>query len=276
MNGHEQQGILWSLASSSLAYGPAAVGGPSEPTHAGGPVVAENALHGAVVAAAAQPAAERDPEGEAPAARDVEGVRRTSGHGVEPGGKAPPAGDLGVLGGIAVPSAGKVHPKTKKTVCPTHMRIADVTRLLNSTPLGRVISERQIFRHRIRSMDRFRSGYRHINFPAYVAWLLEERFRVKQERDVALVGTVNVPKVLGLLRHQDYRCALTGRILTPDNVALDHVLPMSRGGKNLIENAQALHKDVNRAKATLTNEEFIQLCREVVAWADSHGKEEER
>jgi hypothetical protein len=30
---------------------------------------------------------------------------------------------------------------------------------------------------------------------------------------------------------------------------------------------QVLHKDVNRAKSTMTNEEFVQLCREVVEYA---------
>jgi CRISPR/Cas system Type II protein with McrA/HNH and RuvC-like nuclease domain len=51
---------------------------------------------------------------------------------------------------------------------------------------------------------------------------------------------------------------------------LDHILPVSRGGKHSIENAQVLHKEVNRAKGTLTNEEFIQLCHEVVAHVGQH------
>jgi len=38
------------------------------------------------------------------------------------------------------------------------------------------------------------------------------------------------------------------------------------GGKHLVENTQVLHKDVNRAKTTMTNEEFIRLCREVVEY----------
>ncbi len=36
-----------------------------------------------------------------------------------------------------------------------------------------------------------------------------------------------------------------------------------------MENVQVLQKQVNRAKGTLTNEEFIALCREVVTHADS-------
>jgi 5-methylcytosine-specific restriction endonuclease McrA len=73
--------------------------------------------------------------------------------------------------------------------------------------------------------------------------------------------------VLQLLEWQGYRCALTGRPLTPDTASLDHVVPVRNGGEHRIENVQVLHKDVNRAKSTMTNEEFVQLCREVVEYA---------
>ncbi|MCC7409317.1 MAG: hypothetical protein IT442_14725, partial [Phycisphaeraceae bacterium] len=66
--------------------------------------------------------------------------------------------------------------------------------------------------------------------------------------------------VLALLQRQAYRCALTGWDLTPETAALDHIIPVSRGGEHRISNAQVLTKIVNRAKGTLTNEEFIELC----------------
>lgn len=81
-------------------------------------------------------------------------------------------------------------------------------------------------------------------------------------------GDVSVENVLRLLEAQQYRCALTGRSLTPQTAALDHVIPVRFGGQHAIENAQVLHKDVNRAKGSLTNEEFIGMCREVVRWSD--------
>lgn len=70
--------------------------------------------------------------------------------------------------------------------------------------------------------------------------------------------------VLRLLEFQQHRCALTGRPLEPDSASLDHIVPVRCGGAHAIENTQVLHKDVNRAKSTLTNEEFIRLCQEVV------------
>ena len=77
-------------------------------------------------------------------------------------------------------------------------------------------------------------------------------------------GRVTTANVMQLLEHQGYRCALTGRRLQPATASLDHITPIRSGGEHVIENTQVLHKDVNRAKSTLTNEEFVQLCREVV------------
>ena len=81
-------------------------------------------------------------------------------------------------------------------------------------------------------------------------------------------GPVSVENVLRLLEYQQYRCALTGRRLTPKTAALDHMAPVRFGGKHIIENAQVLHKEVNRAKGALTSDEFTGLCREVVQWSD--------
>lgn len=77
-------------------------------------------------------------------------------------------------------------------------------------------------------------------------------------------GRVTTTNVLQLLEHQGYRCALTGRRLEPTTASLDHIVPVRSGGEHAIENTQVLHKDVNRAKSTMTNEQFIQLCCEVV------------
>ena len=76
-------------------------------------------------------------------------------------------------------------------------------------------------------------------------------------------GSVSIETVLQLLEYQQYRCALTGRMLTPQTAALDHIVPIRLGGEHVIENTQVLHKDVNRAKGSLTSNEFIDMCREV-------------
>lgn len=76
-------------------------------------------------------------------------------------------------------------------------------------------------------------------------------------------GSVNTQAVLELLERQQRRCALTGRGLTPESASLDHIVPVCRGGEHRIQNTQVLERSVNRAKGTLTNDEFIELCGEV-------------
>lgn len=75
--------------------------------------------------------------------------------------------------------------------------------------------------------------------------------------------------VMELLEQQGYRCNLTGRPLSPNTAALDHIVPIRCGGEHVIQNTQVLHKDVNRAKNSMTTEEFIALCAEVLRWTGS-------
>jgi 5-methylcytosine-specific restriction endonuclease McrA len=144
-----------------------------------------------------------------------------------------------------------------------NFRPGELVRLLNSTPLGDVVSERQLSLHRRRAKLSLGEA-RRVNLLVYIAWLAHQRpMRGGRPR-----GKVGPKEVYRLLQYQGFRCALTNRRLTPKSAALDHIHPVSRGGEHQIENAQVLDKDVNRAKGTLTNAEFIQLCREVAAHAD--------
>lgn len=99
----------------------------------------------------------------------------------------------------------------------------------------------------------------------------ERRQQVHPEESTGMVieprpeGAVSTENVMRLLRFQQFRCALTDRSLSPEFASLDHIIPVRCGGEHQIENTQVLHRDVNRSKGSLTNEEFIQLCREVVS-----------
>lgn len=60
-------------------------------------------------------------------------------------------------------------------------------------------------------------------------------------------------------------CELTGRIidLTKDDYNIDHILPISRGGTNELNNMAFCIPEANAAKNNLTNDEFVALCKEV-------------
>ena len=80
-------------------------------------------------------------------------------------------------------------------------------------------------------------------------------------------GKITTKSVLALLEHQNFRCALTGRKLTPQEASLDHIVPVRDGGQHVIENTQVLHRSVNKAKSVLPNDVFIQMCKEVAEHA---------
>jgi len=62
-------------------------------------------------------------------------------------------------------------------------------------------------------------------------------------------------------------CYLTGtpiNIYQPRTYQFDHIVPISRGGDNSIENLGICTKLANLAKTNMTHQEFIQLCKQVV------------
>jgi len=70
-----------------------------------------------------------------------------------------------------------------------------------------------------------------------------------------------------LLERQGYRCALTGEVLTPDDCDLDHIVPVSDGGSHTIDNVQFVCQRANRSKGTMSNDEFIGMCKQVAKTA---------
>ena len=94
--------------------------------------------------------------------------------------------------------------------------------------------------------------------------LIENRRLLLQEQQESVTSN----DLVALVEQQDFKCALTGRPLTPDIASVDHVVPLARGGGNSIGNLAVVHADANTAKGTMTRDEFVQMCREVVAYAD--------
>lgn len=72
---------------------------------------------------------------------------------------------------------------------PRRLRPSELCQLLNSTPLGEVINERQLHRHRTRAGLRIGDG-RFVDLLRYVAWLVQIRQKPKRELDVDPYGTL--------------------------------------------------------------------------------------
>lgn len=258
--GEGRQATLWSIRDGDETSSPIAR-----------PVGEGRRVHDQGVGQPKLPAAGAPSEFGAPT-RKLEGLLPARSDGVEYRSETARAGDMGILGGAAECDALSIRPQEGKGRLAEHLRPADLARLLNSTPLGHVISARQIHRQRERADHRFVIE-RRIDLFAYVAWLACERHAPPSRLDLpGRHRAICTRDLLNLLNAQKRRCALSGRVLEPANAAMDHILPVSRGGRHSIENVQLLEKALNRAKGTMTNEEFIGMCRAVVAWTD--GRQE--
>ncbi len=76
---------------------------------------------------------------------------------------------------------------------------------------------------------------------------------------------VTAGRILELIERQNYRCAISGRELTPETASLDHKIPLSKGGDHSLANIWIVHVHVNSAKGTMTIEEFVAMCKDVTA-----------
>lgn len=74
--------------------------------------------------------------------------------------------------------------------------------------------------------------------------------------------TANV--LWSLAKKQKCRCAISGIKLTKDNVSIDHIKPLSKGGKTEIENIQIVDRHVNVMKNDKSLDELLFFCREIV------------
>ena len=86
-----------------------------------------------------------------------------------------------------------------------------------------------------------------------------------QKKETKVSGRRSFRMLLALLESQGYLCALTGVRLEVETAELDHKIPVCRGGTNDLSNLQWIHKSINRAKGTMTNQEFIEACLKVAS-----------
>lgn len=81
--------------------------------------------------------------------------------------------------------------------------------------------------------------------------------------------TVRYKELLDLFNKQQERCKYTNRLLTFQvDCELDHIIPKSKGGGDVIDNLQWLHRDVNKMKYDLTEATFIASVKEIVNWLE--------
>lgn len=63
---------------------------------------------------------------------------------------------------------------------------------------------------------------------------------------------------------QDYKCALTGLPLLPENVHIALKTPLKRGGKAALSNVYLVHESVAKFTKELTQAEIIAIAKAIV------------
>ena len=71
---------------------------------------------------------------------------------------------------------------------------------------------------------------------------------------------VSPRKLMEKFKLQQYRCFFTGIQLEREDASIDHVQPISKGGKHEESNLELVHSVINRMKASMTAEEFVAWC----------------
>lgn len=96
---------------------------------------------------------------------------------------------------------------------------------------------------------------------------IEDPWRYKANRiHPSVKGKLNKDELKSIWDRQNGKCALTGRDLNIYIMELDHIIPLSKGGLSVIDNLQWTCKEANQAKKDLLDDEFIELCKDVIAF----------
>ena len=67
-------------------------------------------------------------------------------------------------------------------------------------------------------------------------------------------------ELMDLFDKQNRRCAYSNIPLTlRKNAQLDHIVPKSKGGENVIDNLHWVHRTVNRMKSCMDEDSFLDL-----------------
>lgn len=95
---------------------------------------------------------------------------------------------------------------------------------------------------------------------------IEGKTGIRFERQTRSRSEAGAKDLFMLLKEQKFRCALSGVKLLPETAALDHIIPVSRGGSDAIDNLQWVDCRINKMKGSMVLEEFLDLCSKVSQW----------
>lgn len=71
---------------------------------------------------------------------------------------------------------------------------------------------------------------------------------------------------------QDYKCAITGLSLLPENVVISFKNPLSKGGKVALSNVCLVHESISKLTKEYTHAEIRVIARAIVHWEETRNE----
>jgi len=132
------------------------------------------------------------------------------------------------------------------------------------------MSQEEIDKRRAKARRKY---HRIKHTPKYIARIRRKAKRHKQKRYFKYLSEILRRKysigigawdLWKIAKRQQLICPLTGRRLTRKNISIDHSVPKSRGGTNDISNLRFVDYHANLAKAMFSEDELLQLAKDIV------------
>ena len=133
-----------------------------------------------------------------------------------------------------------------------------VSMFLSTSAEKRSKGRRRVRKARMASRDLFRNKVK----------LFKKRDKGGYAKKVKVKTPFNVKDVVKKIGPNPH-CYLTGRkvdLKDSSSFNLDHIIPVSKGGSNDLENLGITYPKANTAKSNMSVNEFVRLCAEVVKW----------
>jgi len=102
---------------------------------------------------------------------------------------------------------------------------------------------------------RYKIRYKRIHYFKHISKVHNKRSKGYKLKPIELWG---------LLKRQRMLCGLTGRRLNRDNISLDHIIPLSKGGSNEPSNLRFVHIDANTFKMDMDDSDLLILAKDIV------------
>jgi orotate phosphoribosyltransferase-like protein len=145
-------------------------------------------------------------------------------------------------------------PKTKNTI-----KERENNYKLENRKLFSFKNQVSLFRNRVPGKGKILTKNMHRKITAAVSFF-------KNRNEMKVIKNYTYKDAIEHLGGEQTRCYLTGQAIdiNKDDYCLDHIVPVSKGGNNELENMGITTPIANASKTDLTLEEYLLLCKQVL------------